>query len=147
MEDPVTSIEEDSRQQILDEDNIRLLRIGYFISAGLTLFGSMIVLAYTFFLSFVFTQVAKNSGAAEFPPFIGRMVGALGLVLALVLMGLAVLKFLAGQQLRKRRSRIFCMVIAAIECLSIPYGTFLGVCTFIVLLRPTVQRSFEEVQP
>jgi hypothetical protein len=142
----VTSADDSARQQILDEDNLRLLRIGYFISAGLTLFGSLIVLVYTFFLSFVFTEVAKTSGAAGMPPFVGRLVGALGVVIVLLLIGLAVLKFLTGQQLKKRRSRIFCMVIAGIECLSIPYGTFLGVCTFIVLLRPTVERSFEDVQ-
>jgi len=141
----VAPIDDEARQQILDDDNLRLLRIGYFISAGLTLIGAMIVLVYTIFLSFVFAQVAKTSVNAGFPPFIGRLVGALGVVLVLVLIGLAVLKFLAGQQLKKRRSRIFCMVIAGIECLSIPYGTFLGVCTFIVLLRPTVERSFEDV--
>ena len=140
-------MEEVSRQQILDDENLRLLRIGYFISAGLTLFASFLVLTYTFFLSFVFRQIARNPGQTAPPEFIGRLIGAFGLILALVLIGIAVLKFVTGQQLKKRRSRIFCLVIAAIECLSIPYGTFLGVCTFIVLLRPTVQRSFEEVQP
>lgn len=139
-------IDEDSRQLILDEDNLRLLRIGYFISAGLTLLASLFVLVYTFFLSFVFTQISKNPGAAEVPAFFGRLVGAFGVVFALVLIGIAVLKFLTGQRMKERKSRTFCLVIAAITCLSIPYGTFLGVCTFLVLLRPTVQRSFEETR-
>ena len=142
----MTTIDADARQQILDDDNLRLLRIGYFISAGLTLLASLFVLAYTFFLSFVFTQISKTPGTAEFPPLFGRLIGAFGVVIALVLIGMAVLKFLTGQQLKKRRSRIFCLVIAGITCLSIPYGTLLGVCTFVVLLRPTVERSFEEVQ-
>lgn len=142
----MTSIDGDARQQILDEDNLRLLRIGYFISAGVTLFASMIVLVYTFFFYFVFAQIARTPGTADFPPNLGRLFGALGVVITLVLVAVAVLKFVTGQQLAKRRSRIFCMVMAGITCLSIPFGTLLGVCTFVVLLRPTVERSFEEVQ-
>jgi hypothetical protein len=142
----LTSLDEDARQQILDEDNLQLLRIGYFISAGLTLFGAVIIMGYTFFISIVFAQIAKTPDMAGFPPMFGKLIGAFGLVFGLFVIGIAVLKFVTAQQLKKRRSRIFCLVIAGITCLSIPYGTFLGVCTFIVLLRPTVKRTFEDVR-
>jgi hypothetical protein len=142
----VTTIEDDARQQILDEDNLRLLRIGYFISAGLTAFGSLLVLMYVLFLSLIFAQVSKIPGDVAFPVSIGRLIAAFGILFVLLGIGIAVLQFLTGQQLKKRKSRIFCMVIAGITCLSIPWGTVLGVCTFLVLLRPTVERSFKEVQ-
>ena len=141
-----TLIDDAARQQILDEDNIRLLRIGYFISAGLTAFASIVLLVYMVFLSFVFTQIAKTPGNVAFPAAIGRLVAVFGVLLVLFVIGIAVLQFLTGQRLKERRSRTFCMVIAAFTCLSIPWGTFLGVCTFLVLLRPTVQRSFEEAR-
>jgi len=137
-------IDEHVRQQILDEDNLRLLRIGYFVSAGLTAFASILVLAYTLFLTLVFTQIARSPGDSSFSPFAGRLVALFGVLFVVLVIGFAVLQFLTGQRLKERRSRTFCLVIAAITCLSIPYGTFLGVCTFLVLLRPTVQRSFEE---
>jgi hypothetical protein len=140
------SIDEQLRQQILDEDNLRLLRIGYFISGGLTAFASLLVLAYTMFLTLVFTQIAKSPGDAGFPPSIGRLVAVFGVLFVIFVIGFAVPQFLTAQRLKERRSRTFCLVIAAITCLSIPYGTFLGVCTFLVLLRPTVQRSFEEIR-
>ena len=140
-------IDEQVRQQILDEDNLRLLRIGYFISAGLTAFASILVLAYTMFLTLVFTQIAKSPGDIGFPPLMGRLVAVFGVLFVILVIGFAVLQFLTGQRLKERRSRTFCLVIAAITCLSIPYGTFLGVCTFLVLLRPTVQRSFQENRP
>lgn len=139
-------IDEQVRQQILDEDNLRLLRIGYFISAGLTAFASILVLAYTIFLTLVFTQIAKSPGDIGLPPSIARLVAIFGVLFVILVIGFAVLQFLTGQRLKERRSRTFCLVIAAITCLSIPYGTFLGVCTFLVLLRPTVQRSFEEIR-
>ena len=39
------------------------------------------------------------------------------------------------------------MIIAGINCLGIPLGTTLGVFTFIVLLRPSVQHVFDTDQP
>jgi hypothetical protein len=141
----VTSIDSDERQLILDEDNLRLLRIGYFISAGLTAVASIFILVYMLFFSFML-QMTKPSGEAVIPSAIGRLIAVFGVLLVLFVVGFAVLQFLAGQRLAERRSRTFCMVVAALTCLSIPWGTFLGVCTFLVLLRPTVQRSFEEVR-
>ena len=38
-------------------------------------------------------------------------------------------------------SRI-CIVMAALACLSMPFGTVLGVFTIIVLARPSVQALF-----
>jgi len=71
------------------------------------------------------------------------VIGAIFLVLALFFLGIAALQVLTGQRLQQRRSRIYCMIVAAVTCLSIPYGTFLGVCTFIVLSRSSVQKSFQ----
>jgi hypothetical protein len=147
MEDLLTSIDDDTRQQILDEDNLRLLRIGYFISAGLTAVGALFILVYMLFFSFMFTQIAKGPGDIAFASLMGRLIAVFGVLLVIFVGGIAVLQFLTGQRLKERRSRTFCMVIAGLTCLSIPWGTFLGVCTFLVLLRPTVQRSFEEVRP
>jgi hypothetical protein len=141
------AIDEQVRQQILDEDHLRLLRIGYFISAGLTAFASILGLAYTMFFTVIFTQIAKSPGDIGFPPSMVRLVALFGVLFVILVMGFAVLQFVTGQRLKERRSRTFCLVIAAITCLSIPYGTFLGVCTFLVLLRPTVQRSFQENRP
>ena len=141
------AIDEQVRQQILDEDNLRLLRIGYFISAGLTAFASILVLAYTMFFTVIFTRITKSPGDIGFPPSMVRVVALFGVLFVILVMGFAVLQFVTGQRLKERRSRTFCLVIAAITCLSLPYGTFLGVCTFLVLLRPTVQRSFQENRP
>jgi len=142
------SIDDDTRQQILDEDNLRLLRVGYFISAGLTAFASILVLGYVLFFSFVFAQIAKSPGPGDvaFPASIGRLLAVFGVLFAFIVIGFAVLQFLTGQRLKERRSRTFCLVIAGLTCLSVPWGTFLGVCTFLVLLRPTVERSFEETR-
>jgi len=135
-------MEDDARQLILDTEHLRLLRIGYFISAGVHGLISLFVIAYALFAFFVFSTIARR-GSAEAPPeFIGRFIGFFGFAIAALIIGMGVLQYVTGQRLRDHRSRIFCLVIAAITCFSFPYGTFLGVCTFIVLNRPSVQRNF-----
>ena len=66
-----------------------------------------------------------------------------GGVFFVVLMALALLKFYAASCIRRRKSRLFCQIIAGISCLAIPYGTLLGVLTFIVLGRANVARWFD----
>jgi hypothetical protein len=137
-------LDEDLRQQIVDDEHLRLLRIGYFISAGLTTVAAIFVLLYTLFLTFVFNEIAKGPGQAGIPVKFISVVGLFGVIVALLIIALAVLQFLTGQRLKQRKSRVFCLVIAGITCLSIPYGTFLGVSTFVVLFRPEVEQSFKD---
>jgi hypothetical protein len=49
---------------------------------------------------------------------------------------------LAGRSLAARRRYTFCIVMAAIGCLFMPFGTVLGVFSVIVLLRPSVKELF-----
>ncbi|MCD4724655.1 MAG: hypothetical protein K8R63_07405 [Bacteroidales bacterium] len=48
----------------------------------------------------------------------------------------------SGRFLSKRKHYMFCMVIAGIECLFMPFGTVLGVFTIIVLSRDSVKNMF-----
>jgi hypothetical protein len=38
---------------------------------------------------------------------------------------------------------MFCLVMASITCMFMPFGTVLGVFTLIVLMRPSVKPLFE----
>jgi hypothetical protein len=57
------------------------------------------------------------------------------------------LNFLAARFLACRQNRTFVIVVAALNCLSIPLGTALGVFTLVVLSRPSMRGIFSEVQP
>jgi hypothetical protein len=135
-------MEDDARQLILDTEHLRLLRIGYFISAGIQALISVFVIAYAGFGYFALSHLARGTGGDAPPEFVGKLIGFVGFGIAVLVIGMGVLQFLTGQRLKDHRSRIFCMVIAALTCLSFPYGTFLGVCTFIVLNRSSVERTF-----
>jgi len=60
---------------------------------------------------------------------------------------LAVFIIIAGRCLAKRKHYMFCLVIAAISCIFMPFGTVLGVFTIIVLMRPSVKELFASDKP
>lgn len=61
-----------------------------------------------------------------------------------ILMGwvIAVMMLVAGRKLQRRRSHMFCMVVAGIECLFMPLGTILGVFTLVVLTKDAAKARF-----
>jgi hypothetical protein len=52
--------------------------------------------------------------------------------------------FLAGRYLRQYRHYTFCLVVAGILCILVPFGTALGIFTIIVLVRPSVKTLFDQ---
>jgi hypothetical protein len=42
---------------------------------------------------------------------------------------------------------MFIMVMGVLSCLSVPYGTLLGICTLVVLHRPLAQAFFASPLP
>jgi hypothetical protein len=138
--------EEIDRQAIIDEEHLSLVSLGYMVSAGIAAFFAMFGLVYVF-LGIV-TSIALShvpaSAKTNGPPsaFIGWIFGGLGLVFLLVGGGVAFARFWAARCVKQRRSRTFCMVIAAIGCLEFPYGTALGVLSLMVLGRKSVTKLF-----
>ncbi len=54
----------------------------------------------------------------------------------------AVCLIIAGRRLAAQRSYTFCLVMAGVACIFVPFGTVLGVFTLMVLLRPSVRPLF-----
>jgi hypothetical protein len=95
-----------------------------------------------------------NPGAFNSPPnqppppaFVGYMFAAMGGCIVLLGWTLGGLTILSGRYIAKRRRRTFSMIIAGINCISIPFGTLLGVFTILVLSRPTVRGMYLEAAP
>jgi hypothetical protein len=135
------------RQTIIDEEHLKLLSIGYMISAATSAFFSLIGLMYMFmgiFMGAVISHQAEVASKGQPPPaFIGWLFGAIGLGMFLFLIGMAAAKFRTALCLKRRESRTFCMVVAGISCLEVPYGTVLGVLTFMALGRNSVEQLFK----
>jgi hypothetical protein len=137
------------RQQAIDEEHLKLLRIGYFISAGINAMFSLVGLLYaTIGLGFVFApRAATPPTPNDTPPAFGWLFVVIGLCMLGLMLGLAALKCRAARCLAERRGRAFCMVLAAACCIGVPYGTLLSVFTFLVLGRPSVAALFRVAPP
>lgn len=125
-----------------DEQNLKLLSIFHYVLGALS-----IVSCTIFGLIYIFLGVMMRNippGAKDAPPpgveWVIISVGVLALVAGVVI---GCLQIAVGVKLVKHQSRVFCIVIAAIECLNMPLGTILGVFTIIVLVKPSVIALFE----
>ncbi len=76
------------------------------------------------------------------PPFLGWFFIIIPGVFILAGWTLAGLIITAGRKLRRRTSHTFCLVVAGVECMFMPFGTVLGVFTIVVLMRDSVKELF-----
>ena len=126
-----------------DLEHLTMLKLGFYIMAGIHGFYFLCSLLYIAMAGLIAFGVTPTTGSPINPRFVASIV--LGFGLAFLLFGLAAgsLTYFAGRSLGERRRRIFCMVVAGLMCLSIPFGTALGVCAIIVLNRPSVKDLFD----
>ena len=76
------------------------------------------------------------------PEFLGWMFIVFPLIFILCGLALSICVAIAGRGLARRTRYMFCLVVAGIVCIFVPFGTVLGVFTIIVLLRPSVKELF-----
>lgn len=136
------------QQRAVDEEHVRLLAIFYFISGGFTSFFGFFSLMYVAMgaMALLAPGMEAQSGEAFGARSIGALFTAIGLGFFIGAQVFAAGKILTGYWLMKRRRRVPCLVVAGLTCLGIPYGTILGVFTFVVLLRDSVRELFEEAE-
>ena len=140
--------EEFNRQTVIDDEHLKLLSIGYMISAATTALFSLFSGLYVIFGVGMVVALSRHSPIAENtagPPtaLVGWIIAAVGIAIFLFTLAMAALKFRVAVCIKQRKSRTFCMVMAGIGCVAVPYGTILGVFTFMVFSRPSVMRQFQ----
>jgi hypothetical protein len=124
-----------------DTEHLKLLSIFHYVVGGLTAIFACVPLIH------FFVGLGLATGAFDDTPGEARMMGGFLMVFAggFILAGwaLAVAIAIAGRNLARRTRYTYCMVVAGIECILMPFGTVLGVFTIIVLMRDSVKALFE----
>lgn len=95
-------------------------------------------------LSGAFPEDGASTRAADGPPlqWMGWLFVAIALFLIVGGLTAAGLTAFAGRSLALHRRHTFCLVMAAVNCMFLPFGTVLGVFTIIALQKPEVKRLF-----
>jgi len=139
---------EETRQSIIDEEHLKMLSLGYAVSAGVSALYSLFGLLYVFMGIMMSTALSHlpetpaNPAQAPPPAFVGWIFGFIGLAFFLIATAVTAARFRAAWCIKHRKSRVFCMVIAGIGCLEFPYGTVLGIFSFLVLGRDSAVPLF-----
>jgi hypothetical protein len=156
-------------RQIIALDRLRLLSLGYYISGAIgAAFVSFLLIHFFVLLGMSFipesqwntsprssstmqqaSPVPSPSGSQsakvnQGPPTLMFRIVA-GIIGVIIIGGwtLGALTVYAGHCIKKRKHKVFIYVIAAVNCIWIPYGTLLAIATIILFQWPEVQMEFK----
>jgi len=127
-----------------DEEHLRLLSIFHYVVAALVALGALFPVIHLFLGLFIVFAADKfpNHGQPPPPAFLGWILMFVALMLITFGWIFAALIFTTGRFLAQHRHHTFCLVMAGIECIFMPFGTVLGVFTIVVLVRESVRPLF-----
>ncbi|MBI3823478.1 MAG: hypothetical protein HY289_12485, partial [Planctomycetes bacterium] len=125
-----------------DDDHLRLLSIFHYILGAMNAFAGCLPLIHVT-LGMVFLVGTFDDDPNAPSREIGLLFVVIGGGISLFCWTAASAKIFAGRSLARRANYRFCYIVAILECLQMPTGTALGVCTIVVLSRPSVKALFE----
>jgi len=128
-----------------NEDYLRLLSIFHYIVGGMAmLFACFPILHLAMGLMLLLNPSMENGKPedAMMAHFMGIFFVVFALVIILVGWTLGICIIIAGKKISKRINHTFCIVMAGIECVFMPFGTILGVFTLILLMKDEVKALF-----
>jgi len=144
---PYATPTSDHERREVDNGHLQILVICTYVWGGLLALVSLIPLIHVGIGIAIITGALNGNSANPPPPFLGWMF--IGLGSGTIVLGevLAALNLYSAYKMSRRQARVFSMVIAGINCISVPLGTLLGVFTIIVLSRNSVRRQYAEGPP
>lgn len=123
-------------------DQVRLASIFQYVYAGFHGLLALVLFA-VFLLAGSAVQISDPNQGGPGPFSVAMLIGGIGLLVCTFLFALAVANFFAARFIAERRNHTYCIIVSALECLSFPFGTAVGVFTLIVLSRPEVKAWFD----
>jgi hypothetical protein len=130
-----------------DVGHLRLLVIFHYIFAGFGCLGFVFLGGHFAVMRWVMTnpEFHKNQQPGGPPPEMFMTIfSVMYVVMGVILLAGIVANVLSARFIARRRNRLFSLIVAGVDCAQFPFGTALGVCTFIVLLRDSVRRLYQE---
>jgi hypothetical protein len=130
-----------------DEEHLRLLSILHYVVGGFAaLFALFPIIHLVIGLMFIFAPKAFESKGESPPAFLGWffvIFAGMFIIAGWIFAGFVIT---AGRFLACHKHRLFCLVMAGIECAFMPFGTILGVFTIVTLMREPVKELFSASQ-
>ena len=138
---------DNEKQQIIDEEQLRLLTFFHYVSGTITIMFSSMFIFHLIFFGYMTSNpeffnnedVENVKEAMQFMQFFVAVFGAF------VVLGIAygICEIMSGVFIKRRKHRVFSMIIAIPRIIFIPYGTILSVFTLILLDRGSIKSLYE----
>jgi hypothetical protein len=133
-----------------DRAYLNVLSILHYVWGGFTMLFSCFGIIYVVMGAVI---MSGNSGfsastgpaaaSAPSPMWFGSLFAGMGGCIVVVGWTFGILTIIAGRRIARHRSRVFTYVVAAINCMVFPFGTALGVFTFIMLTKSSVRAMYD----
>lgn len=140
-------MENNEATDIIDNDRLRWISFFHYVSGGITIAFSLFFLIYAAIFGFIafnpeVASKAQHANPKQTLEVIRILVFVFGTFSTIgILLGIS--EILSGTFIRKRKYRVFSMVIAVLRVLNIPYGTILSIFTLIMLSRESVKEQYQ----
>ncbi|MDZ8117780.1 hypothetical protein [Pontiella agarivorans] len=123
---------------------LRLLALFHYVAGGITALFSCMPFIHVFMgLAIISGTFFEEADGTPPPAQIGWMFVIMGSLFILTGWVISIGMIVAGRKISQQKSRIYCMVIAGIECMFMPFGTVLGVFTLIALNKESIKDAFQ----
>lgn len=127
-----------------DLEHLKWLSVFHYVLAAITALVFCFPLIHVAIGILIATGALSDRETSGPPQAIGWIFALAGCSFVAAGWALAAAMFMAGRNLVARRRHTFCVVVAALSCMFMPFGTALGVFTLIVLMRPSVKALFDQ---
>jgi hypothetical protein len=127
-----------------DEKYVDLLSLFHYVLGIITALFSCMPFIHVFIgLAMISGKMFADTSSSSPPDAFGWIFVIMGSVFILIGWTIAICMLIAGRKLKMRKSRMFCMIVAGVECMFMPFGTVLGVFTLVGLNKESIKDMFE----
>lgn len=130
-----------------DDRYLKLLSILHYVVAGMAVLFSLFPTFHLVFgIAFVSGALSDSKDPTTFP-IIGWFFIAFASVWIVCGLTFSSCVCFAGRNINARRRYTFCIAMACVECMFMPFGTALGIFTIVFLLKDKVKAQFGVATP
>ncbi|HPJ27548.1 MAG TPA: hypothetical protein PLM22_01350 [Candidatus Sabulitectum sp.] len=130
------------REPVVSDDVLTLVSVFHYVYGGFQILLSLIGVLYIVMGILMGTGTLGTAKSPPPPEAMGWIFGAIGVIITVFCLTLGAMSIKAGTNIRRRRNRMFCIVVDAILCLMVPFGTIVGVFGLVMLTRPEAAEEF-----
>lgn len=126
--------------------HLSTLSILHYVYGAFVCLMGFVALIFIFLGTFLSSDfIAENSQGEPPPVWLGGFFQVFGWVLFVIIEAWGILTLLSGSWISKRKNRTGSQVVAAFNCLNIPFGIALGIFTFVVLNDEEVRVEYSGI--